>query len=108
MPDVVRPVPSPWLDQVHEDRCRGAGVRDHLDVGSEIPLISLEFNLPHFEQSPKLTLEKLRTISSRYTFNVAITEPPLKFEFDEGLMGAELLAEIKRRAWFYVELCAQL
>jgi len=74
----------------------------------EIPLISLEFNLPHFEQSLKLTLEKLRTISSRYRFNVAITEPPLKFEFDEWLTGAELLAEIKRRGWFYVELYARL
>lgn len=77
-------------------------------LNQEIPLISLEFNLPHFEKALRQTLEKLRTISSRYRFNVAITEPPLKFEFDEWLAGEDLLAEIKRRGWFYVELYARL
>jgi hypothetical protein len=77
-------------------------------LDQEIPLISLEFNLPHFEQSLKRTVLKIETVSSRYRFNVAITEPPLKFEFDEWLTGAEALAGIERRGWFYVELYARL
>jgi FkbM family methyltransferase len=74
----------------------------------EIPWISLEFNLPHFEQALRQTLEKMQTISPHYRFNVAITEPPLKLEFDEWLTGEESLAEIKRRGWLYVELYARL
>lgn len=73
-----------------------------------IPLISLEFNLPHFDRSLRQTLEKIEAVSSRYRFNVAITEPPLKFEFDEWLSAAESLAAIERRKWFYVELYARL
>jgi FkbM family methyltransferase len=77
-------------------------------LDEEVPLISLEFNLPHFEESLKQTLEKLRIISPRYRFNVAITEPPLKFEFDEWLTAGDLLAEIRRRGWLYIELYARL
>jgi FkbM family methyltransferase len=77
-------------------------------LDKKIPLISLEFNLPHFERSLTETVEKIRTISSDYRFNVAITEPPTKFEFDEWLTGEQALAEIKRRGWLYVELYARL
>ena len=77
-------------------------------LDQEIPLISLEFNLPHFEHSLKQTLEKVQAISSRYRFNVAITEPPQRFEFDDWLTGEASFAEIKRRGWLYVELYARL
>jgi hypothetical protein len=74
----------------------------------EIPLISLEFNLPDFEHALNQTVEKIQAINSRYRFNVAITEPPLKFEFDKWLTDADALAEVKRRGWLYLELHARL
>ena len=106
MSDIVRPLSAVWSGEIHKDRCRGARVRDHLDTGPAIPLISLEFNLPHFEQSLRRILEKIEAVSSRYRYNLAIMEPPL--EFDEWLTAAESLAEIKRRGWFYVGLYARL
>jgi hypothetical protein len=43
-------------------------------LDQKIPLISPEFNLPHFEQSLKQTPQKLWTDSARDRFNVAIAD----------------------------------
>ena len=49
----------------------------------------------------------LRKLNSQYRFNAAISEPPLRFEFDEWLTGDAILHAITKAGWGYVELYAR-
>jgi FkbM family methyltransferase len=67
-------------------------------------LLSAEFNLPHFSGELESVMERLQTLGGPVTFNVAITEPPIRLEFAQWLPATESLARIRSAEWRYVEL----
>jgi FkbM family methyltransferase len=72
-----------------------------------VSLISLEFNLPMFFTSLTRSIDYLCALNSQYRFNTVITEPPLRFEFEEWLTGDAIKQEITKAGWRYVELYAR-
>lgn len=75
-------------------------------LSSAIPLVSLEFNLPSHHRALVDCVRKLASLGP-YQFNVAISEPPVRFEL-EWSGPVSVIAEIDRRAWGYVELYARV
>ena len=73
-----------------------------------VPLISLEFNLPHFMVSLQNSIKTLSSLDDAIRFNVSLTEPPLRLEFRHWLSGEELLDRVKKNRWAYIELFARL
>jgi hypothetical protein len=71
-----------------------------------VPLISMEFNFPHMQAALLACITMLGKLGN-YQFNAAITEPPIKFEFDHWLSGKEMVAAISEKGWLYVELYAR-
>jgi FkbM family methyltransferase len=77
-----------------------------LDV--PVPLVSLEFNLPEFQEALEQSVRKLASVSAAYRFNAAISEPPDRLEFAEWLPAEETIARIRQEGWLFVELFARL
>jgi FkbM family methyltransferase len=71
-----------------------------------VPLVSMEFNLPHMSQALTSCVERLERLGL-YDFNAAITEPPRKFAL-EWLSGADVVAAIRASGWGYAEVYARL
>jgi FkbM family methyltransferase len=72
-----------------------------------VPLISMEFNFPQMNDALMACVSHLGTIDD-YRFNAAITEPPLKLEYDQWLSSGDIVASIRSAGWRYAELFARL
>lgn len=72
-----------------------------------VPLISMEFNFPQMWTAMLACIQRLQKIDLRYRFNVAITEPPLKLEFNRWVTGDQAVSRVRAAGWPYVELYAQ-
>jgi FkbM family methyltransferase len=73
-----------------------------------IPLISMEFNFPQMWDAMLACIQRLVKIDARYRFNAAITEPPIKFEFDTWVTGEDIVSVIRSAGWQYAELYARV
>ncbi len=73
-----------------------------------IPRVSLEFNLPMFQEDLVRCVEHLARLDAGYRFNVAITEPPLRFELDGWLPADTFVTTLAARGWGYAEVYARL
>jgi FkbM family methyltransferase len=76
-------------------------------LGYPVPLISMEFNFPQMHDALLACVSHIETIGD-YRFNVAITEPPFKLEYDQWLSSGEIIASIRLAGWQYIELFARL
>jgi FkbM family methyltransferase len=74
----------------------------------QIPLISMEFNLPQMWDAMLTCIQYLLNIDARYRFNAAITEPPIKFEIDRWITGEEIVSAVRFAGWRYAELYARV
>ena len=72
-----------------------------------IPLISMEFNFPQMWEALLTCIQRLQRIALGYRFNVAITEPPLKLEFERWATAEQIVSDIRAANWLYVELYAR-
>jgi FkbM family methyltransferase len=70
-------------------------------------LISMEFNFPQRRDALRACISRLDGIGN-YGFNAAITEPPLKLEYNRWLSGNEIVDSIARQKWQYTELYARI
>jgi FkbM family methyltransferase len=70
------------------------------------PLLSMEFNFPQMRNALTGCLDHLAKIGN-YRFNAAITEPPVKFEYNRWLAADEIIASIDTAGWGYTELFAR-
>ncbi|MGQ9867158.1 MAG: FkbM family methyltransferase [Pseudanabaenaceae cyanobacterium] len=68
------------------------------------PLLSTEFHLPEFADELTQVVAYLEELGGQPAFNVAISEPPGKFEFSEWLSGPQALECIWEAGWQYIEL----
>src|SRR6266403_678300 len=71
-------------------------------------LLSAEVNLPEFAQELAELSSRLQQIDGDALFNVAISEPPMKFEFSDWVPGSVTLERIKEAGWRYVELFCRM
>src|SRR5207249_1422214 len=55
-----------------------------------VPLVSMEFNFPQMWDAMLTCIQHLQKINPGYRFNVAITEPPLKLEFEGWATGEQI------------------
>ncbi len=67
-------------------------------------LLSAEFNLPEFAIDLEQAIGWLEQLGGNAVFNIAIAEPPLRFEFEQWLPGPLVLERIRLAGWRYVEL----
>jgi FkbM family methyltransferase len=73
-----------------------------------IPLISMEFNFPQMWDAMLACIQRLQKIDPGYRFNAAITEPPLRLEFDRWMTGEQVVSCIGMANWRYTELYARI
>ncbi len=73
-----------------------------------VPLVSMEFNFPQMWDAMLACIERLEKIDPGYRFNVAITEPPFKWEFDRWATGEQIVSSIRAADWRYAELYARV
>jgi len=70
------------------------------------PLVSMEFNLPQMWPALHKCLGHLMRISASYRFNLAITEPPLRFALAEWGNADAITDAIVQNDWRYAEVYA--
>jgi FkbM family methyltransferase len=73
-----------------------------------IPLISMEFNFPQMWDAMLACVRRLQKIDPAYRFNAAITEPPLRLEFDRWMTGEQIVSCVRMANWLYTELYARI
>jgi hypothetical protein len=68
----------------------------------------MEFNFLQMWDAMLTCIRHLVRVDTRYLFNAAITEPPVKFEFERSVPDKEIVAAIRAAGWRYVELYARV